>query len=66
MNKLKYLKSCLETNPTFWHSFLIWHNKWNVEKLNPAEWSEGMCHEFLMEWHHTVLDRFNIDYKEIV
>lgn len=59
------IKTCLETNPKFWYSFLVWYNKWNDTKLNPVEWTEGMCHEFLMKWHHTVLDRLNIDYKEI-
>jgi hypothetical protein len=59
------VRTCLESNPKFWCSFLIWYNKWNDTKLNPTEWTEGMCHEFLMEWQHTVLDRLNIDYKEI-
>jgi hypothetical protein len=59
------VKTCLESNPKFWCSFLIWYNKWNDTKLNPTEWTEGMCNAFLTEWQHTVLDRLNIDYKEI-
>jgi len=59
------LQSCLETNPKFWHSFLMWYIQWNEKKINPAEWTEGMCHEHLMEWYYTVQDRFGIHYEEV-
>jgi hypothetical protein len=59
------VKTCIETNPVFWHSFLLWYVKWNDKKTNPADWTEGMCHEFLMEWYHTVSDRLGIEYEEI-
>jgi hypothetical protein len=58
------VKTCLESNPKFWHSFLVWYNQWNGAKLNPTEWTEIECNDFLNEWHHIVLDRYNIDYKE--